>query len=504
MFVWLTRILLFILVTDYSARTLSFLYTGTTNLVATSRQRQMREKQPSENGVDHAQADTRSLLLQRTFVGALRMALLVGSGLGITLFVLATPLTARLIGNAQLDPGVGRAAARYVRIRALGMPAAAIIGTSQAACLGLQDVNSPLKVIGVAALVNLVSDLMLVGRRNPWIGGAAGAAWATSFSQYFAMALFLRWLTSPPSPKVAPIDSAQPTSTNPQSDAPPKPGRLMMLSRIRSVLPRRERHESFSTRGLLAGHLNRQAIFQRPTNETTSGYMPYVVPVTTTQVGRCSTYIAMGHVVSSSFGTVSMAANQVITSIFYSLIPIADSLSLTMQSFLPGIVMQEPSPQRAKALRTTITNLYKCAGIFGLALASAVACIPLASRLFTTDPAVSALVASIVPILFVIFSLHGVFCGSEGLLLGQRDLKFLGRMYAVYFCVVPYLMLRIKSVAQRSALAAAAAGGPHPPTLRSVWTLFLAYQLFRISVWVGRVLWLQRRAEKHATANLQT
>jgi hypothetical protein len=94
-----------------------------------------------------------------------------------------------------------------------------------------------------------------------------------------------------------------------------------------------------------------------------------------------------------------------------------------------------------------------------------------------------------------------VFCGSEGLLLGQRDLKFLGRMYAVYFCVVPYLMLRIKSVAQRSALATA--GGPHPPTLRSVWTLFLGYQLFRISVWVGRVLWLQRRAEKHAITIVQ-
>jgi Na+-driven multidrug efflux pump len=502
-------------VTDYSARTLSFLYTGTTNLVATSRQRQMREQkqqqQPNGNGTDQnvseSEAESRSLLLQRTFVGALRMALLVGSGLGMALFVFATPLTARLIGNARLDPEVGRAAARYVRIRALGMPAAAIIGTSQAACLGLKDVNSPLKVIVVAALVNLVSDLMLVGHKNPWIGGAAGAAWATAFSQYFAMGLFLRWLTTPLAPpKTALTDIVLQSTSDPQSETQPKSGRLMMVSRIRSMLPpRRKRLESFSTRGLLAGHLNRRSIFRRPSNETTSGYMPYVVPVTTTQVGRCSTYIAMGHVVSSSFGTVSMAANQVITSIFYSLIPIADSLSLTMQSFLPGIVLQEPSPHRAKALRQTIANLYKCAGIFGMALAAAVACIPLASRLFTADPAVSALVASIVPILFVIFSLHGVFCGSEGLLLGQRDLTFLGRMYAVYFCVVPYLMLRIKAAAQRSASLATAGGLHPPPTLRSVWTLFLAYQLFRISVWVGRVLWLQRRAEKHATtANLPT
>ena len=65
---------------------------------------------------------------------------------------------------------------RYVRIRAMGMPAAALIGTAQAACRGLQDVRSPLRIIGVAAMVNLVADLILVRSPRPWIGGAAGAS----------------------------------------------------------------------------------------------------------------------------------------------------------------------------------------------------------------------------------------------------------------------------------------------------------------------------------------
>jgi hypothetical protein len=115
--------------------------------------------------------------------------------------------------------------------------------------------------------------------------------------------------------------------------------------------------------------------------------------------------------------------------------------------------------------------------------------IPVASNLFTTDPAVLAMVLPVVPILLIIFSLHGVFCGAEGILLAQKDLGFIGRMYAIYFAVVPYLMWRVK----RAALQGIAA-----VNLTTVWQVFLAYQLVRISVWVGRVSWLQRQDAKEA------
>jgi Na+-driven multidrug efflux pump len=192
--------------------------------------------------------------------------------------------------------------------------------------------------------------------------------------------------------------------------------------------------------------------------------------------------------VSSSFGTISMAANQIVTSIFYSLIPIGDSLCLTAQSFLPGIVARKPSPEKAKAIRGLTKSLLKVAGLLGVFLAGTVACIPVALQLFTTDPAVMILVLQIMPVLFIIFSLHGVFCGSEGILLGQRDLKFLERMYAVYFVVVPCLMLQVKKAAKTGADVG----------LSSVWNIFLGYQLFRMSAWVARVAWLQRRTDREA------
>lgn len=83
------------------------------------------------------------------------------------------------------------AARKYVWIRALGMPAAAMIGTAQAACLGMRDTKSPLWTTLLAALVNLVADIFLVRQDHPWIGGVAGAAWATILSQYVAVAFYL-------------------------------------------------------------------------------------------------------------------------------------------------------------------------------------------------------------------------------------------------------------------------------------------------------------------------
>jgi hypothetical protein len=110
-----------------------------------------------------------------------------------------------------------------------------------------------------------------------------------------------------------------------------------------------------------------------------------MAPVTSTQVGRVSGYVAMSHVVSSSLGTVSMAAQQVIVSLFYCLCPIADSLSLT-------------------ALRESAVNFLKAGGVFGAVMMMAVACIPLLSSFFTADPVVSSMVNTVAPLLIGVFA----------------------------------------------------------------------------------------------------
>lgn len=139
-------------------------------------------------------------------------------------------------------------------------------------------------------------------------------------------------------------------------------------------------------------------------------------------------------------------------------------------------------------MRQTTWNLAKAAALFGVVLSSIAGLLPIGVRLFTTDASVTALVNSIVPVLMAVFLFHGVFCGSEGILLAQKDLTFLGRMYGAYFIVVPYLMMRVKW--------AALAG--KKVQLRSVWNVFLGYQSFRISAWVLRVVWLQHKSDKES------
>jgi Na+-driven multidrug efflux pump len=556
-------------VTDYAALLMAFLYTGTTNLIAAahtqdSKHHPNRMMMTTTTGVG-TNVTTSSSRTTTTLIGVLKLSTYAGMALTTMLFVCANSLLRTLIGNDSIHPDVFHAAMKYVRIRALGMPAAAMIGSAQAACLGIQDIQSPLYVLVAAAVVNLVGDLIFVGSNHPWIGGAAGAAWATVFSQYAAATMFLYWLrhkkTIRPSPirtkqdpyhhkKITDNDSSTGSSsstvvnlsnailemTSSQSNKANVSRRQQFVDSVRSIIapssPITERtmndstrsvnrrrdmvastgnknvnsrsssspshipkatsamtNKNISARGFLEGKLRKRDLIAFPNQDTLKQFAPYVIPVTTTVIGRLSGYIAMSHVVSSSFGTISMAAQQVIVSLFYCLCPIADSLSLTAQSFVPSISESTVGTQRSQVMKQTAANFYKAGSISGAVIVAAVCCIPFLSGFFTADVNVIALVNMVVPYLIGFFAVHGFVCGVEGLLLGQKDLGFLGKMYGGFFFIVPALMLQVK----RAALAAADSGAVI--NLTSVWKIMVGYQLFRSVAWSLRLSLLQRKTE---------
>lgn len=485
-------------VTDYGGLLIAFMYTGTTNLIASVKEKERDEPTKPKTA--------------KTLVRAMQVSIYVGVILGGTLISLAHPLLRAIIGNDAIDPAVFAAAMRYVRIRGLGMPAAVAIGSAQSACLGLKDVRSPLYVLFAAALVNLIGDIMLVGKKGAWIGGAAGAAWATVFSQYAALGMFVYWLTS----------SANNTTTNSSlkdRDVVNISRPIMELTgqcergeqrrlRLRnslksfrsSVTKSKESNsvpisseQKFSARGFLNGRFSLKKLVKFPKAKDIELFKPYFLPVTTTQFGRVSSYIAMSHVVSSALGTASMAANQIILSFFYCLTPIADSLSLTAQSFVPGIFQKKESEERTAAMKKMKTNFMKAGLIFGGVMSTLVGMMPKLGNFFSSDLGVLAEIATVIPALMGVFSVHGIICAQEGLLLGQKDLSFLGKAYASFFFIVPFFMLRVK----KAALSGAANIG-----LRSVWQVFFVYQLVRMTFWVTRTSLLQIRREKTPAVNL--
>jgi len=144
-------------------------------------------------------------------------------------------------------------------------------------------------------------------------------------------------------------------------------------------------------------------------------FLPFVVPVTTTSLGRISGYIAMSHVASSTLGTFDMAAHQIIFSIFCCLTPFVDALSQVAQSFVPAVFEAKGETQeRALALRKTVGNFRKVGFGFGAMLVGFVLNIPLISRYFTTDSLVLGSVNGAIPGVAFFLFLHGLMCAGEG------------------------------------------------------------------------------------------
>lgn len=498
---------------DYSALLIAFLYTATTNLIATAQEKE-------KHSLDKEQTAS-------TLISSLQLSGIVGLLLGATLILTSKLAIYGIIGSRDVDPVVFSAARKYVNIRALGMPAAAIIGSAQAACLGMQDIRSPLYVLAAAAIVNFIGDAVFVGQKAAWLGGAAGAAWATVISQYTALFFFTKWLTYKTKkdkkernyPKVldsgssedaakrvrvtkkilrlassssAALDSKRKRIKNSlkklhssiqgtvDEDTQHEQKKLSPLAKFFTKLKKdkskQEREEQFSTKGFLNGRFKTIQYFQPPNKSLAGKFYPYVIPVTVTSIGRVSAYVAMAHVVASSFGTLSMAAQQIITSFFYCLTPVADSLSLTAQSLVPRVYELSNTEEGADDLWQTTVNFIKTGAIFGATIAAIVSCLPMLGGFFTSDLRVLELVNSVVPTLSAIFFAHGIMCATEGVLLGQKDLSFLGKAYSVFFFAVPYFMLRVKKAAITGKGA----------SLASLWQVFLGYNVFRTFTWVMR------------------
>jgi len=506
-------------VTDYGGLLVAFMYTASTNLIAGARE--------ADNLEDGGLVDARPRTA-RTLLAALQLALYVGVGFGLVLGIFSQQLLRTLIGNtAAMDPAVFAAANRYVMIRSLGMPAAVVIGSAQSACLGMQDIKSPLYVLLVAALVNAMGDALFVGSKNIWIGGCSGAAWATVLSQYAALGLFIAWLKTKPRPKrstdpnnipaesidqevkMVDISNAILELTTKSEEGKSRRrrfrrtvrainrGRLNLSSWTDRLNKKRNDAKSSrsssgssapASRGVLANNQFRALdLFKLPPLAIAKEFWPFVIPVTTTAIGRISGYLAMSHVASSALGVVDMAAQAVIFSFFCCLTPICDSLNLTAQSFVPAIYEKKPSKARADALRQTLRNFAKVGGIFGALLVAMVATIPVLSQYFTADMAVRSAVNQAIPGLSLFFALSGLVCVGEGMLLGQKDLKFLGNAYGAYFFAVPYFLLRLKKRALM---------GLQDVGVGTMWQTFSFYQVIRCCIWFARMMQLQRRTDR--------
>lgn len=339
------------------------MYTATTNLIATAKGKDSNVGGNTET--------------KKTLVAALRLALIVGILFGSTLAAFAPVLVKMLLGGKVVDPMILTSAIRYVQIRAIGMPAAVVIGTAQSACLGMKDVKGPLLVIAMAGIVNFIGDLLFVP--SSFLGGSPGAACATSISQYAALFMFVQWL------RIAPKGN--------------------MRKRIKSP-----------SMGILDNQFNIRKLLRVPSLPDIKDFLPFMLPVTTTAIGRVSGYVAMSHVVSSTLGTVEMAAQQIILSLFMCFIPVCESINLTAQTFMPAIFEKKESDSydRVGTMKKTVLNFSKTGVLYGAFLFIAVLLSPFFSSLFTQDILVQQSMKVAIPYVAGYFAVSGLVTSGEG------------------------------------------------------------------------------------------
>ena len=209
----------------------------------------------------------------------------------------------------------------------------------------------------------------------------------------------------------------------------PSPTETMAQRRRRG--PRKNATTATTTRGFLSDSGLTLRSYLSPKNLDASKareFLPFVVPVTTTSVGRISGYIAMSHVASSTLGTIDMAGHQIILSIFSCITPFVDALSQVAQSLVPEVYAangegkrRNGRRERSIALGRTVQNFRKVGAGLGAVLVGLVSCIPLISRYFTTDASVLASVHGAIPPVGLFMLVNGLMCAGEGERSGVGD-----------------------------------------------------------------------------------
>lgn len=341
-----------------------FLSVATSNLIATSLAQKNKE-------------EAKHHLSRMLF-----LALACGMGLLIITEVWVTELLQAFVGaqNYDLIP----AAKVYVQIRALAWPAVLVSLVAQSASLGMMDSKTPLKVLVIGSMFNLVGDIALCS----FLGyGIAGAAWATIASQYVA-------------------------------------GLLMTLS--------------LNDKGYSA--LNIQA----PSIKELIDIAKLTAPLLLSMISKVAFYTLVTFL-ATSLGAVTIAAHQVMVGIYGLCAVWGEPLAQTAQSFMPPLMYG--TQKNLKQARKLLNQLMTIGLVVGTLVGTVAISIPwICPQVFTKDVAIVSQMRGItLPFIVSTISCPPTL-SVEGTLLAGRDFKFLSFSMTTCFIGGTIMLLTCKTL----------------------------------------------------------
>ncbi|GAX29203.1 hypothetical protein FisN_28Lh032 [Fistulifera solaris] len=200
-------------------------------------------------------------------------------------------------------------------------------------------------------------------------------------------------------------------------------------------------------------------------------FLKYSLPIFATILGKSVVYNGVSLSVGR-LGATALAAHQVLLRNFFFWTPVGDSVGMTSQVFLPRILQQ---PNTTKGARRF---LFQTGVVAGLVAATLAGLLPSqGSAIFTNSAAVASTLRATAPILAFSVSLHAIALTCEGMLLAQRDLRFLSTSYLVTTLVT---ILWLTSPLR-------------PASLAGAWWILALFQGGRAVQFASRTWWIARR-----------
>ena len=367
-------------------------------------------------------------------VASSALAVAMGGGLliGGAMAVLATPLLSVLgLPPSSALHAPGRA---YLLARALGTPASLALLALQGAFRGARDTATPLLAALVGTGLNLILDPLLIGARLlNW--GVAGAALATSASQYAAVAMLTRALAVRPyaelrTPGEQRIASSAPHALGPRvgtaplrrrvlrGGAGPLPGaaraapRALPARRAGGLAadaphPRRDglllvlhRRRRVARRGQRRGAPGARAAAPRRLLTRSPAWSP---PPISRDLSPAPLHL------------------QVCLQLWLATSLLADAIAFAAQPLLATCL----AAKERRGARGVVRQALLLGAAAGAATAAALGLAgPALCRLFTTDPAALAAAATLWPLVVWSQPLNTLAFTLDGLLYGARDFRF--------------------------------------------------------------------------------
>ncbi len=412
----------------------AFLNVATTNLYASALAKNTNNKQSSGINNNDKQNDLDNKLAADAVVRtAVKISLICGFAIMTLLFTQGQTLLRLYVGE-QSAKQILLPATQYVHIRALSLPTSLLAGVLQAALLGSKDSVTPLIAVIVSTLINVFGDGLLVVALGM---GTAGAAIATTAAQWGGTAAMFR-----PARNKLLVSSSTSSASSTSSTS----------STTTAITPEQRAQHKVTSKSFLA----------------------FAAPVLTLILGKIAAFGVMTHVAAALPGDTSLAAHQIILSLFFFVSPFLEVLSQTAQAFLPQYYVEKASVAFDLQATKLAARLLRLGMIVGAGIACIASSIPaFFPFILTNDALVQNSVKPLALPLFLGSLLTAPVAVSEGVLLARRELKYLAGVYMLSTIVFPFGLFSLKKT-----------GGP----VSNVWFGFVFFQLFRALCFTGK-LW---------------